>query len=79
MVYLVWALVGMGVVLGIALGASLGVRMDLGKMSDGVIYVGRTSQEEDGENLFLNLDKEVSEMHDKDYIVLQVKELKARK
>ena len=79
MIYLIWALVGMGIVLGIALGATLGVRMDLGKMQDGVLYVGRTSEEEDGENLFLNLEKEVSELHDKDYVVLQVKELKARK
>ena len=79
MIYLIWALVGMGIVLGIALGATLGVRMDLGKMSDGMLYVGRTSEEEDGANLFLNLEKEVSELHDKDYVVLQVKELKARK
>ena len=79
MVYLVWALIGAGIVLGIALGATLGVRMDLGKMSDGVLYVGRTSNEEDGANMFLNLEKEVSELHDKDYVVLQVKELKARK
>ena len=35
MVYLIWGLVGMGVVVGIALGATLGIRMDLGKMSDG--------------------------------------------
>lgn len=79
MVYLVWALIGAGIMLGIALGASLGVRMDLGKMADGVLYVGRTSEEEDGANLFLNLEKEVSELHDKDYVILQVKELKARK
>lgn len=79
MVYLVWALIALGIVVGIAFGVSLGVRMDLGKMSDGVIYVGRTSQEEDGANLFLNLEKEVSELHDKDYVVLQVKEVKARK
>ena len=45
MVYLVWALIALGIVVGIAFGVSLGVRMDLGKMSDGVIYVGRTSQE----------------------------------
>lgn len=79
MVYLVWALIALGIVVGTAFGVSLGVRMDLGKMSDGVIYVGRTSQEEDGANLFLNLEKEVSELHDKDYVVLQVKEVKARK
>ena len=79
MVYLVWALIGAGIVLGIALGVTLGVRMDLGKMTDGVLYVGRTSEEEDGANLFLNLEKEVSELHDKDYVVLKVKELKARK
>lgn len=79
MIYLIWALIALGVVLGIALGVTLGTRMDLGKMSDGMLYVGRTGEKSDGTNLFLNLDKEVDELHDKDYVVLQVKELKARK
>ena len=55
MVYLVWGLVGMGVVVGIALGATLGIRMDLGKMSDGTMLVGYTGEEDDGAHLFLNL------------------------
>ena len=79
MVYLIWGLVGMGVVVGIALGATLGIRMDLGKMSDGTMLVGYTSEEDDGAHLFLNLDKEVNQLEDKDYIVLRVKKLKARK
>lgn len=79
MVYLIWGLVGMGVVVGIALGATLGIRMDLGKMSDGTMLVGYTGEEDDGPHLFLNLDKEVNQLEDKDYVVLRVKKLKARK
>lgn len=79
MVYLIWGLVGMGVVVGIALGATLGIRMDLGKMSDGTMLVGYTGEEDDGAYLFLNLDKEVDQLEDKDYVVLRVKKLKARK
>ena len=79
MVYLIWGLVGMGVVVGIALGATLGIRMDLGKMSDGMMLVGYTGEEDDGAHLFLNLDKEVNQLEDKDYVVLRVKKLKARK
>ena len=79
MVYLIWGLVGMGVVVGIALGATFGIRMDLGKMSDGMMLVGYTGEEYDGAHLFLNLDKEVNQLEDKDYVVLRVKKLKARK
>ena len=79
MAYLIWGLVGMGVVVGIALGATLGIRMDLGKMSDGTMLVGYIGEEDDGAHLFLNLDKEVNQLEDKDYVVLRVKKLKARK
>lgn len=79
MVYLIWGLVGMGIVVGIALGATLGIRMDLGKMSDGTMLVGYTGEEDDDAHLFLNLDKEVDQLEDKDYVVLRVKKLKARK
>lgn len=61
MVYLIWGLVGMGVVVGIALGATLGIRMDLGKMSDGTMLVGYTGEEDDGAHLFLNLDNGFAE------------------
>ena len=79
MVYLVWALIAMGVAVGVALGVVLGARMDLGEMSDGTIMVGYTGEEDDGPHLFLNLDKEVSELEDKDYVVLRIKKLKPRK
>ena len=79
MVYLVWAFIAAGIVLGIALGMTLGYRHDLGKMSDGVLMVGYTGEEDDGAHLFLNLDREVDNLQDKDYVVLRVKKVQARK
>ena len=46
MVQLIWGLVGMGVVVGIALGATLGIRMDLGKMSDGTMLTSSDGSKE---------------------------------
>ena len=43
------------------------------------MLVGYTGEEDDGAHLFLNLDKKVDQLEDKDYVVLRVKKLKARK
>lgn len=79
MIYLVWALIGLGIVLGIALGMTLGYRQDMNKMSDGDLMVGYTGEEDDGAHLFLNLDREVNDLEDKDYVILRVKKVQARK
>ena len=79
MVYLIWGLTGLAIVLGFALGVTLGIRWNYSRKSVGTILVGYTGEEDEPAQMFLNLDEEVSSLESRDYAVMRIKKISARK
>ena len=79
MAYLVWILTAIAIALGFALGVILGKNHDYRKLAIGTMLVGYTGEEDDAAHLFLNLDEDVSGIESREFVVLRVKKVKARK
>lgn len=79
MVYVVWILTGLAIILGFMLGLVLGRTHHYKKDAIGTLLVGYTGEEDDGAHLFLNMDEAVEDIENREYAVLRVKKVKARK
>ena len=79
MVYIVWILTGLAIILGFALGLVLGWNHHYKKDAIGTLLVGYTGEKDDAAHLFLNMDEPVDSIETREYAVLRVKKVKARK